>query len=139
MKSCTMPEQLEATKYNKGEFLCVATFLPLKRWRSIIPFLRMASKVQKQLRSTEGSVRDAVKADFFRKHFWTFSVWRDRAALNSFVRAEPHSIAVEKFKDWATEGAAFVEWSSTSDSIDWDEALRRLKNPNFYHKLKKLG
>ena len=117
-----------------GEFLCVATFLPVQRWRDVLPFLRMTSRVERQLAESEGLVRYGLRADPLRKRFWTFTVWQGRDAANAFVAAEPHATAVRRFRDWAGEGAAFVEWESAEGSIDWGEALRRLQHPTFsYH------
>jgi hypothetical protein len=48
--------------------------------------------------------------------------------------AEPHATAVKKFRVWAGEGSAFVEWTSESDTIDWTEALKKLQNPTFCYK-----
>ena len=39
-----------------GECLCIATFLPIQRWRDVLPFLRMTSQVEKQLKATERAV-----------------------------------------------------------------------------------
>jgi hypothetical protein len=115
-------------------FIHVATFLPLKSWLHIVPFLRLSSKVLKQAKGSRGAVNYAVKADFAKKHFWTLSIWKDQDSLRRFVAAEPHATAVRNFGRWAGEGAAFVEWTSPGDSIDWPEAMERLKNPSFYYR-----
>ncbi len=117
----------------EGEFHCIATFLPVRSWMYVIPFLKMSSLVEKQLKQTQGLVRYSVRADFPRKRFWTFTVWKDKKFVQSFVQLEPHAQAVRKFKDWAGEGAAFVEWISTNGSIDWDTAIQKLKTPTFYY------
>ena len=119
------------------QFLWVATFLPLKSWKYMVPFQLMTSKVLKQVKETNGAMNYAVKADFPKKHFWTLSIWKDQDSLRRFVTAEPHATAIKKFTEWAGEGSAFVEWTSPSNSIDWAEALERLKNPTFYYKNQK--
>ena len=116
------------------EFLWVATFLPLKSWKYMIPFQLMTSRVLKQVKETKGVVNYAVKADFPKNHFWTLSIWKDQDSLRQFVMADPHATAIKRFIEWAGEGSAFVEWTSSSNSIDWTEALERLKNPTFYYK-----
>lgn len=120
----------------QSEFMHVATFLPLKSWRYMISFQLMTSRVLKQAKEAQGAVRYAVKADFPKKHFWTYSIWRDRDSLRQFVMAEPHATAVKKFAEWAGEGAAFVEWTSSNGSIGWTEAMERLQKPTFYYKAK---
>ena len=89
------------------EFLYIATFLPIRSWRHVIPFLRMNSRVGKQLRRTHGLARYGLRADLLHKRFWTLTVWQDREFVNSFVIVEPHAEAVRRFKAWAGEGAAF--------------------------------
>jgi hypothetical protein len=118
------------------DFTCVATFLPLKNWKYMISFQLMTWKVSKQVKRSEGIVNYAVKANFPKKHFWTFSIWKDKVSLHRFISQEPHAIAVKKFEIWAGEGSAFVEWASQSDKIDWREALQRLQNPTFYYRQK---
>lgn len=115
------------------QFLCIATFLPVRSWFHVIPFLRMSPQIQRQLKKTDGLIRYDLRAKLLHKHFWTLSVWKDIAAATAFIVTEPHATAVGKFEKWAGRGAAFVEWKSSDDRIDWDEALQRLQNPMFYY------
>lgn len=121
-------------EHERTGLIHVATFLPLKSWVHVIPFLRMSSKVIKQAKGSKGAVNYAVKADFAKRHFWTLSIWRDQDSLRRFVMEEPHATAVRNFGEWAGEGAAFVEWISSGDSIDWPEAMEHLKNLSFYYR-----
>jgi hypothetical protein len=118
----------------KSDLICIATFLPVRRWMDIIAFLQMSFRVERQLKELQGVVRYGLRVDIPRKYFWTFSVWKDRASVNAFVAADPHATAVGKFQHWAGEGAAFVEWDSSDGKIDWNETLRRLQNPTFYYR-----
>jgi hypothetical protein len=90
--------------------------------------------VERQLRRTEGVVRYGLKTDFPHKRFWTYSVWSSRESIGRFVVAEPHATAVKKFAEWASEGAAFVEWDNADGKVDWKEADSRLKSPTFYYR-----
>ncbi len=114
------------------EFISIATYLPVKKWRHIIPFFRMSGRVEQQLRRTDGVVRYGLKTDLLHKRFWTYSVWKNRQAVGQFVTGEPHATAVKKFAEWAGEGAAFVRWENTDGKVDWEDASRRLQNPTFY-------
>jgi len=118
---------------SQKKLMCIATFLPLKSWRYMIPFQLMTSRVLKQIRRNEGVINYAVKANFLKRHFWTFSIWKDHNSLRQFVMSEPHATAVKKFSEWAGEGSAFVEWSSQSEVIDWREAFKKLQEPTFYY------
>lgn len=117
-------------------FICIATFLPLRSWKYMISFQLMTWKVMKQIKRSEGIVNYAVKANFPKKHFWTFSIWKDKVSLRRFTSQEPHATAIKKFELWAGEGSAFVEWTSKSNNIDWREAMQRLQNPTFYYRQK---
>jgi hypothetical protein len=125
---------VEVSPSDVDEFTSIATYLPVGKWRHVIPFFRMAGRVEAQLRRTEGVVRYGLRTDFPHKRFWTFSVWKNRQAIVPFVAGEPHATAVRRFEEWAGEGAAFVEWSNSDGRLDWDEANRRLKSPTFYYR-----
>jgi hypothetical protein len=126
----------ESQTQEKKEYIHAATFLPLKGWRYMIPFQSMSSKVIKQAKQSRGMVDYAVKADFPKKHFWTLSIWKDRESMRQFVMTEPHVTAMKKFEVWAGDGSAFADWTSSSNSIDWEEAMRRLQNPTFHYRKK---
>jgi hypothetical protein len=118
---------------NSG-LLCIATFLPVRRWVDIIAFLLMSYRVERQLKVSHGLVRYGLRVDMPRKRFWTISIWKNRGSMNAFVSAHPHATAVRKFQHWAGEGAAFVEWNSRDGRIDWNEALEKLQSPTFYYR-----
>jgi hypothetical protein len=117
---------------NETGFVCIATFLPLRSWKYMISFQLMTWKVLKQIKRSEGIVNYAVKANFPRMHFWTFSIWKDKGSLLRFTSKEPHATAIKKFEKWADEDSTFVECTSKNNNIGWREALRRLQNPTFY-------
>lgn len=116
------------------KFLCIATFLPVRRWRDVVPFIRLSMKIESQLKQTPALVRYGLKTNLPRKHFWTLSVWNGRIDMRDFIEAEPHQTAVRSFEQWAGPGAAFVEWESSKLAFTWGEALERLKNPTFYYR-----
>ncbi len=127
----------DSNSQTSDKYIHVATFLPLKGWRYMVPFQLMTSKVIKQAKRSHGIVDYAVKANFPRKHFWTLSIWENKESMRQFVISEPHATAMKKFEEWAGEGSAFVEWTSSSTSIDWEEAIRKLQNPSFYYNKRK--
>ncbi len=51
--------------------MCIATFLPVRRWRYVIPFLWMTFRVANQVKKMQGLVRYALKVYLPRRHFWT--------------------------------------------------------------------
>ena len=113
---------------SNSDFVCCATFFPVQRWQHVIPFLRMSSRVQKQLDGTPGLVRFGLKTSVVRKRYWTYSVWTDRASLEAFRQAEPHATAMTKLNQWVEPGkSGFVSWDSNDDSINWEEGFDRLR------------
>jgi hypothetical protein len=102
----------------------------------MISFQLMTWKVLKQVKRSEGIVNYAVEPNFRKKHFWTFSIWKDKASLRWFISQEPHATAVKKFEIWAGKSFAFVEWPSQSHKMDWREVLQRFQNPTFYYRHK---
>ena len=133
-----MQNDLDSDPQTQEKFIHVATFLPLKGWRYMVQFQLMTSRVLKQAKQSHGIVNYAVKADFPKMRFWTLSIWKDRGSMRQFVMAEPHITAMKKFEEWAGDGSAFVDWTSSSSSIDWEEAMRRLQNPTFYYNKRKM-
>ncbi len=108
-----------------AELVHVATVLHLRRWRYLFPFMRMCSRVFKQLNQTPGLVRWRVKPEFRTKMFYTYTVWKDRSSMDTFMVTEPHATAMKR-NVWG--GQAYVEWVSSDGAIDWDEAKRRLRS-----------
>jgi hypothetical protein len=111
-----------------SEFVCAATFFPVRRWIDVFRFLRASFGVQRQLKRTPGLVRYGLRTNFIRKRYWTFSVWKDRASLDAFIQAEPHASAMMKMHQWVVPGdSAFVTWDSADYSINWEGGLERLR------------
>jgi heme-degrading monooxygenase HmoA len=111
-----------------NEYICIATVFPLGRWWHLIPFLRMSSQVETQLKRSPGLVRYGLRSDLPHKRFWTLSVWTDRESVNAFVSGEPHATAIRRLPQWVASDVPFgsAEWTSADGSIDWNEALVQL-------------
>lgn len=116
---------------NQLQCLHIATVLPVRRWRDVPIFLRLATRANEQLNQTPRNVAYDVRARFLRRHFYTYTIWTNRAAVNAVVRTEPHAEAVRRMAAWAGSGAAFVEWEALGKAINWPEGLERLKKPSF--------
>lgn len=125
--------EVEVLNVRQNEYLCVATYLPLRSWMNVVPFLRLSSRIGRQLTQSEGVVRFGVRTQLSRKRFWTISIWTDREKMRAFSGKDPHLTAVRRFPAWAGQGAAFVEYTSGTGRIDWDEAFEKLKTPTFYY------
>jgi len=116
------------------EYVCVATYLPVRSWTIVVPFLRRSSKIEQQFQQSEGAVRYGVRTDIPHKRFWTLSVWAGRETMRSFVGKEPHLTAMTMFSSWAGEGSAFAEYTSNTGLLDWEEASRQLKPTRYFQR-----
>ncbi len=123
-----MPGQEVSSAEPGAELLCAATVLHLRKWWYLLPFLRMSGRVFKQLNQTPGLIRWRVKAELSTKMFYTFTVWKDKAAMATFTRTEPHATAMKRIGTWGGPKTGFVDWTSFDGSINWDEAKRKLQN-----------
>ena len=120
-----------------NEFLCAATFFTVGKWRHVIPFLRMSSRGQKQLKESPGLVRYGLLMDLtnlLRKQYISVSVWTDRSSMRAFVRGEPHAEAVKRMQESAGDDFAFAEWTNAEGSINWNEVMAQLMTPNYNYR-----
>ena len=108
-------------------YLVMASHLPLKRIVSTGRFFRAVSAVRKQLGGAEGLVGYTLRAKPLARDYWTLSVWRDRAALEEFMRTPPHERAMSSLKPLMAT-TTFVQWEITAEDgrPSWAEALERL-------------
>ena len=99
-----------------GNYVAMASRLPLKSYVSVPGFLRDVLKIRRQLANTPGLVGYALNADLARKTFWTFSVWDDQASIGAFAAIDPHRriaralqrrMGASKFKFFPIAGSAY--------------------------------
>jgi len=117
-----------------AEVLCVATVLELRGWRYLLPFMRLSGRVFTQLDETPGLLRWAVLAEPWRKRFYTFTAWKDRASMAAFINAGAHAEAVTMMRVWGSPNSAFSEWTSSELPGRLSEIKERLKQPTFTYK-----
>ena len=110
------------------EVLVMASLLKLDSFRRTPAFLRAAMAIRQQVLDAEGAVGVALNTALPRRTFFTLSAWRDREALNAFVRAEPHASTMRRYRP-AMADARFVFWSTSADKLppSWTEAQERLR------------
>jgi heme-degrading monooxygenase HmoA len=108
------------------EYLALLSYLPLKRYRTMIRFSRHVRRIQRQLATAPGLIGYSLRAKLLRHRFWTLSVWEDDAALNAFVRADPHRTTMGALQTYMDE-TAFLRWTIAGSKVppSWDEAMRR--------------
>ena len=109
-----------------NELLVMASRFELNTYRKVVPFFVAALRVCQQTRRADGAIGVTLIAHPLRREFFTLSSWRDRAAVNAMVGAEPHLSIMNAFRD-ETADAAFVFWTiPTATRPTWTDAHQRL-------------
>jgi len=110
------------------DYLAMASYLPLKRFRTIPRFLAFTREIQKQLRESKGLVGYSLRVKFLRRDFWTLSVWESEQDLTQFVQKIPHGKVMVALKPHMAE-TKFVQWKLEGSTVrpSWEEAFKRLQ------------
>ncbi len=110
------------------DYVVMASLLPLKRYRSIPGFLRDTLAIRGQLRTVPGLVGYALLAELAHKTFWTFSVWEDRASLDTFASSDPHGQRIRKLAP-RMERTVFKFFDTSGSQLPWvwDEVKSKLR------------
>jgi hypothetical protein len=90
----------------------MASYLPLKRRRSVQGFLRNTLAIRRQLASADGLVGYGLDADLAKAAFWTLSVWKTQEHLDAFALSDPHRTIIERLRPMM--GQTRFEFSSVS-------------------------
>jgi quinol monooxygenase YgiN len=122
----TTPATADAGQ-GRDEILLMASLLRLDSLRRVPGFLRAAMAIRRQVVHADGAVGVALNTALPRT-FFTLSAWRDRDALDAFVRSEPHVSTMRRYRP-AMVDARFVFWSTTAEQLppSWAEVKRRLR------------
>lgn len=110
-----------------ASYVAMASRLPLHRYRAVPGFLRDTLRIRRQLADAPGLVGYCLKADLFRKTFWTFSLWEDQSALEAFARADPHRQIVHRLASRMGR-TAFSTFTVDGDAVPttWSEMTAAL-------------
>jgi hypothetical protein len=103
-------------------YVAMASRLPLKAYRSIPGFLRDTLRIRRQLAHVDGLVGYALNAQLTRKTFWTFSVWDDRASLDTFAASDPHRRITQRLQPRMDKSRfAFLPIAGGDLPMTWDQ------------------
>jgi heme-degrading monooxygenase HmoA len=102
------------------------TRLRVRRWRYLPQFVFQSVLAAREARRAPGSVAVSVLRDADLA-FWTRTVWRDEAAMRSFMRSGVHRRIMARLAEWCDE-AAVAHWVQDGEEPpSWAEAHRRLQ------------
>lgn len=124
-------------KHPAGSELVVAvTNARLHYWRRG-PFDRYTQEVYAKMDTHEGYLGGAIKREIFGREVWTFTVWRDKAALKKFVHSAGHLNAMYMAME-AIEVMRSVDFLHPSgNALTWNVVLERIEKVPF-RKLQKI-
>lgn len=107
--------------------LVMASRFRVRRLRDVPRFFLDSMRIHRQVRAADGALGLSLIARPLRREFFTLSAWRNRAALDALVRAQPHAGAMRRHRPVMAE-STFTFWEVEADQLPvrWDEARRRL-------------
>jgi quinol monooxygenase YgiN len=110
-----------------GDFVALLSYLPLKSYWRLLPFVVYTVQVVKQLATADGLLGYSLLARPLSKRFWTLSAWNSEDALRAFVQHPPHVRIMSALAAYMDE-TKFVRWTVKGSDLllRWDDALRRL-------------
>ncbi|MFE9023256.1 DUF3291 domain-containing protein [Streptomyces sp. NPDC007808] len=95
-------------------------------WGALLFFARTPG-VWRQVSRAPGAYGASLKAEPFKRTFWTLSAWESPAALKEFARSGAHAPAAQGLSAQMRD-AKFATWQASSDDlpVDWPQVFRRL-------------
>jgi hypothetical protein len=94
----------------RTSYLVMASYLPLIRITATVRFFRGVSAVRKQLATADGLVGYTLRAKPVARDYWTLSVWKNDAAMRTFMRTSPHVKLMTSLKP-IMGPTKFVTWT----------------------------
>ncbi|MFE0470927.1 DUF3291 domain-containing protein [Streptomyces sp. NPDC058947] len=123
----TLPWTVPNTPPHGTEVHVFASRFETRTLWGALRFLAGTPAVWRQVRRSPGAYGATLRAQPFRRTFWTLSAWESKDALHAFARAGAHAPASRGLAPQMRD-AAFTTWQASSEDlpIPWSEALRRL-------------
>ena len=93
--------------------------------------LTAALQIRYQMLSSPGALGLSPVARPAHRTVWTLAAWQDPATLQAATGRQPHTQIMTRFRP-RIAGSSFVTWTApaTALPITWEEALRRLHEPD---------
>lgn len=116
----TPPTRAEATVF-------ASRFETRTLWGALKFFLR-TPRIWRQVSHAPGAYGATLKAELFRRTFWTLSAWESPQALKDFAASAPHGPLAAGLRDQMKD-AEFRTWKTGTDElpISLEDAQRRFR------------
>jgi hypothetical protein len=109
----------------EGPAVVMASEFRLTTLRHVPIFLLDALRIRRRALAADGALGMALEARPVRRTFRTLSAWRDRAALDAFVRTAPHRASMSRHRE-AMAASRFTFWTTEELPVSWTDAVERL-------------
>lgn len=122
-----MPGAAATESPDSGEAVVMASKFEVKSLLNVPRFFLLSLVVWKQVRSAPGTIGASLRAEPFKKTFWTLSAWQDQESLEAFSRSDPHAKVVAKLIP-TMDRSTFVFYGAARSELplSWDDATRRI-------------
>ncbi|MDN3246119.1 DUF3291 domain-containing protein [Streptomyces mutabilis] len=92
-----------------------------------LKFLARTPGVWRQVKAAPGAYGATLRAEPFKRTFWTLSAWESPAALKAFARSGTHG-PTSRGLSAQMRDSKFASWPASSDDlpVDWADVRRRL-------------
>ncbi|MET9253273.1 DUF3291 domain-containing protein [Streptomyces sp. NPDC048182] len=123
----TLPWTVPNPPPHDGDVHVFASRFETRTLWGALAFLVRTPAVWRQVSRAPGAYGATLKAEPFRRTFWTLSAWESPEALRAFARSGPHGPAsgglAARMRD-----AGYASWTVSARElpVGWDEARRRL-------------
>ncbi|GAA2291307.1 DUF3291 domain-containing protein [Streptomyces kunmingensis] len=116
----TPPTRAEATVF-------ASRFETRTLWGALKFFLRTPT-VWRQVSRAPGAYGATLKAEPFKRTFWTLSAWESPEALKAFAASTPHGPTAAGLRGQMRD-VTYRTWRTSTDElpVDWKDALRRFQ------------
>ncbi|HEY9744708.1 MAG TPA: hypothetical protein V6C99_00665 [Oculatellaceae cyanobacterium] len=116
------------THQAQDTYHCLASALPLKRYRDVPRFLLWTLRIRKQLATAAGLAGYRLRVDLLHKRFETLSAWESSEHMMNFVRSGFHSRMLVDMKG-RLGASLFTEWQAGRQELPltWQISTQKLK------------
>ena len=113
------------------KYIHAAEYLKVKSYQKVFPFMRLHMRVYQDARNAFGFVGGGIRGQWWKKRFWTYTIWESRVDMERFAKNGAHAGVVERVSELVAPGSCYVDWESGS-TADWSGAISRLEHPKRY-------
>ncbi len=109
----------------------VVEYVILRSFAKTYSFMSLSMRIYNYAREAPGYYAGGIRGQWWRKRFYSYTVWEDRESMLRFVHTAPHADAIARVLEYAAPGSCYAEFVSEAPP-DWDVAERRLSDPTRY-------